>query len=31
MKANEFDRIVIGAGHADVKAAYAAAKIGACK
>jgi tRNA U34 5-carboxymethylaminomethyl modifying enzyme MnmG/GidA len=31
MKANEFDRIVIGAGYADVEAAYAAAKIGACK
>ncbi len=29
MKANEFDCIVIGAGHAGVEAAYAAAKIGA--
>jgi len=28
MKANEFDCIVIGAGHAGVEAAYAAAKIG---
>ncbi len=29
MKANEFDCIVIGGGHAGVEAAYAAAKIGA--
>ena len=29
MKANEFDCIVIGAGHAGVEAAYAAARIGA--
>ena len=29
MKANEFDCIVIGAGHAGVEAAHAAAKIGA--
>ncbi len=29
MKSNEFDCIVIGAGHAGVEAAYAAAKIGA--
>ena len=29
MKTNEFDCIVIGAGHAGVEAAYAAAKIGA--
>jgi len=29
MKANEFDCIVIGAGHAGIEAAYAAAKIGA--
>ena len=29
MRANEFDCIVIGAGHAGVEAAYAAAKIGA--
>ncbi len=28
MKANEFDCIVIGAGHAGIEAAYAAAKIG---
>ena len=28
MKRNEFDCIVIGAGHAGVEAAYAAAKIG---
>ncbi len=29
MKSNEFDCIVIGAGHAGVEAAHAAAKIGA--
>ena len=29
MKANEFDCIVVGAGHAGIEAAYAAAKIGA--
>ena len=29
MKANEFDCIVVGAGHAGVEAAYAAARIGA--
>ena len=28
MKANEFDCIVIGAGHAGVEAAHAAAKMG---
>ena len=29
MKANEFDCIIVGAGHAGIEAAYAAAKIGA--
>ncbi|GAG90488.1 unnamed protein product, partial [marine sediment metagenome] len=29
MKANEFDCIVVGAGHAGIEAAYVAAKIGA--
>jgi tRNA U34 5-carboxymethylaminomethyl modifying enzyme MnmG/GidA len=31
MKANEFDRIVIDAGHVGIEAAHAAAKVGACK